>query len=145
MRRFSYLILGLAVLGGLFLIGLAILQPDSEEARVPEPAETEMTEDSTEQACAATSQAEVRVTSDGFEPGRVCLTVGGTVVWTNGTSSRAEVASDPHPEHDGYPGFYDQGGVRRGETYNFIFERAGTWGYHDHLNPNRTGEIVVVQ
>ena len=52
-------------------------------------------------------------------------------------------ASDPHPTHTGYPGFDSGKAVAANGKFNFQFNKAGTWGYHDHLNPGIKGTIIV--
>jgi plastocyanin len=34
-------------------------------------------------------------------------------------------------------------GFLPGQSWSFKFTKAGTWKYHDHLNPGATGTIVV--
>lgn len=141
MRRFSYIILGLAILAGLFLIGWSLLQPkDATTNRVPETSSSG--ESGT--ACPAVERAEVKITSDGFEPSRVCVVQDGSVAWTNTTTVRRRVASTPHPTHSDYPGFDDVAGEGPNEIYVFTFAKEGTWGYHDHTDPALMGQVIVV-
>jgi len=35
------------------------------------------------------------------------------------------------------------GGLGHDEEFEFTFDYSGNWGYHDHLNPTWTGEIIV--
>lgn len=141
MRRFSYIILGLAVLAGLFLIGWSLLQPkDATTNRVPEASNS----GANQTACPAVERAEVKITSNGFEPSKVCVVEGGSVAWINTTTVRRRVASGPHPTHSDYPGFDDVAGEGANEIYVFTFAKAGTWGYHDHSDPALMGQVVVV-
>ena len=60
-------------------------------------------------------------------------------------------ASAVHPTHRAYPTtggclgstFDACKGVQPGASWSFRFDIAGTWKYHNHLNPNNTGAIVV--
>ncbi|MBI4151358.1 hypothetical protein HY496_00165, partial [Candidatus Woesearchaeota archaeon] len=62
-----------------------------------------------------------------------------------------------HPTHTVYPhsgiekcGTADEGmifdacrALAQGETFSFIFTETGSWKYHDHLNPRKTGTVIV--
>ena len=66
-------------------------------------------------------------------------------------------ASAIHPTHKAYPssdiekcGTQSQAnifdackGYGQGESWGFRFDEVGTWKYHNHLQPNHTGTIVV--
>lgn len=57
------------------------------------------------------------------------------------------VASDDHPTHERYPGF-DTATVNQkfpapNESFSFVFDRIGTWPYHDHNFPSARGIIIV--
>ncbi len=80
----------------------------------------------------------------GFSPSVIRVKVGQTVIFKNITEDDdLWVASNPHPTHVGYSGF-DQGrGVIKDGEYVFTFTQKGTWGYHNHLNPSRGGQVIV--
>jgi plastocyanin len=79
----------------------------------------------------------VRVVTDsaGFEPAKVTIAVGGTVTWYN-------------PEHEVHNITSDDGlfeaDISGEATYEFTFDKAGTYQYHDKDNPTRVGTIIVV-
>ncbi len=84
--------------------------------------------------------------STGFVPRTVTISVGDTVRWMNEGASTVYVAPDDHPTHVAYSGIWDDDGTGQigpGETYSFTFTTAGTYSYHDHLNPNNTGTVIV--
>jgi plastocyanin len=86
----------------------------------------------------------ISYTNSGFSPETVGpIAVGDTVEFRNAGSSPLRVASDPHPEHNDYPGFDSKDSVAPGESYFFTFTEAGTWGFHNHLNPSHTGSVQV--
>jgi plastocyanin len=87
----------------------------------------------------------VKITVNGFIPEDVSIKRGTQVVWINETDNFAWPASNPHPVHDGYSGFDPEEPFKRGEAWAFKFENVGTWGYHDHLNPNRRARVVVTE
>jgi len=91
-----------------------------------------------------------------FSPQEVTIKKGGTVTWKNTSGSNMWVASAQHPTHIVYSGTartehcpdasntsFDQ--CVGGGDYSFTFAKAGTWGYHDHLNATAFGRVVVVE
>lgn len=110
---------------------------------------------------------QVNVTDAGFSPARVVVTAGTTVRWVNQQDVAVWPASDVHPVHQSYPADYSEAGsyggsqacsgqgqqkdgafdpcrrVPPGGSFSFTFGETGTWGYHDHLAPSRTGTVVV--
>jgi hypothetical protein len=68
-----------------------------------------------------------------------CIPKGGTVTFTG---PNLWIASDFHPIHSDLPGF-DAKGAK--ESYSFIFDTKGRWGFHNHLRASDTGTIVVVE
>lgn len=85
----------------------------------------------------------VQMKADGFEPSTLTIESGDTVEFKNESGEDKWPASDVHPTHELYPGFDAQKTVLDGDSYEFTFDRAGRWGYHDHLNPDIQGTIVV--
>ena len=79
----------------------------------------------------------------GFSPSSVEINVGDTVAFVNKSTGNFWPASNPHPTHTDYPEFDAKKNYENGETYSFTFIKAGTWGYHNHLNPAQKGTVVV--
>lgn len=106
--------------------------------------EVETGSGSVEVTTEAELKAEVSITAGGtFSPATLTVKKGTTVTWTNTGSSKVWIASDPHPVHTGYPGFDSGTDLRMGESYSFTFDKAGSWGYHNHFNPTVRGSVVV--
>lgn len=84
----------------------------------------------------------VNLTADGFNPQTLTVKVGTKVVWTNSSGARANVSSAVHPTHQLYPPL-NLGNFEDGEEVSLTFEEAGTYKYHNHLNPSQTGTVVV--
>ncbi len=93
----------------------------------------------------APSEVTVSITDSGFSPDTISVAKGGKVTWTNNSSKEHWPASDPHPTHDFYPGFDPLKGIKPGESWSFVFNNPGEWGYHDHLIPHLRGTINVVE
>lgn len=99
----------------------------------------------------------IEITSSGFSSNNLEINQGDTVTFINQGSSSSWPASAIHPTHKVYPdsdinkcgtteeiNIFDAcGGLGQGESYSFIFNEVGTWGYHDHLKVSNTGIIIV--
>jgi plastocyanin len=69
---------------------------------------------------------------------------GTLVTFTNKDKKAHQPASDPHPAHDSLPGFDAQTKLAKGQSYSFLFDKEGTYTYHDHLNSLEFKGTVVV-
>lgn len=88
----------------------------------------------------------VTYNANGFSPNTVTVKKGGMVVFQNKTGKVASIASDDHPTHTKYPEFDQYKTEHRGQNeFRFTFDKVGTWGYHDHLNTNMTGTVIVTE
>lgn len=102
---------------------------------------------------------EVKVTygEHGFAPQVVTVPVGTTVAWSSPKGKPMWVASDPDPSHTKLKGF-DEKGVINGfikiftgdhayahgtGVYEYTFTEVGTWKYHNHINPQHRGTVIV--
>lgn len=96
----------------------------------------------------ATSGAEVKsdnlvtITSGGFSPKDVTVKVGDTVSWVNSDSVEHTVNSAVHPTHLVYPPL-NLDALKPAESKSLSFPKAGTYKYHDHLNPSLFGSVTV--
>lgn len=99
----------------------------------------------------------VHTGENGFEPNIATIRPNTEVVFENVGEEEHWPSTDNHPthslydgtsleEHCGYeasPTFDSCGPISAGETWSFIFKKAGTFTYHDHLWPHLKGEIIV--
>ena len=99
----------------------------------------------------------VEMTSGGFSPSALTVSVGDTVTFVNKGTEEHWPASARHPTHKVYPGsdiekcgtseesitFDACREIAPGESYKFTFYEKGTWAYHDHLNTGLFGKIIV--
>lgn len=90
----------------------------------------------------AVDNARVFITEEGFDKKEVKVKVGGAVTFTNSGSQNHEIASAVHPQHTDYADL-NLGEIKPFESKILIFPQAGTYRYHDHLNPQFTGTIIV--
>lgn len=99
----------------------------------------------------------IHVDENGFEPNVVIVKPHNEVVFENVGREGHWPASNNHPTHTLYGGtsldehcgnepsatFDSYGPIPAGESWSFVFEKIGTFGYHDHLWPHFAGEIIV--
>lgn len=88
------------------------------------------------------SSSIVTVTGSGFSPESLTVKARTKVVWENKSGGNISINSDPHPTHEDYPPL-NLGQVEDGKTISLIFDKAGTYKYHNHLNPSQRGTIIV--
>lgn len=89
-----------------------------------------------------TNDQTITLTSTGFTPTTLTVKTGTKVTWVNKSGSMGDVDSDPHPIHTSYPAM-NFGTFSDGSTVSLVFNTAGTYHYHNHLNPSQTGTIIV--
>lgn len=107
-----------------------------ETPSVTTPATESATTDTTE-------QIQVTISASGFLPKDVTIKVGEPVTWSNVDSVDHTVNSAPHPTHTDYKPLNSVGTLKSGEKKSLTFPEAGTYKYHDHLNPSLTGSVTV--
>lgn len=88
----------------------------------------------------------------GFSPATIQTRAGGVVRFINQSTGKMWVASDPYPSRTNYPSFDQGAGVtdaakyeEKSTTYEFTFTKAGSYGYHDQLQPRYKGAVVVTE
>lgn len=90
------------------------------------------------------AQAEVLMKADSFEPETLNIKKGTSISFKNEDLKSKWPASNLHPTHEIYPAFDPQKPIESGQSWQFRFDKAGTWKYHDHLMPYIRGVIKVV-
>lgn len=84
----------------------------------------------------------ITITETGFTPQTVTIKAGTKVTWVNKSGGVANVSSALHPTHTIYPKM-NLGKFDNGATVSLVFDTAGTYKYHDHLDPSRVGTVIV--
>lgn len=84
----------------------------------------------------------VKIQSSGFVPQSITVKAGEMVTWVNSDSVNHDLRSAVHPTHLVYPPL-NLGLIKPGEEKSLSFPKAGTYKYHDHLNPSSTGSVTV--
>ncbi len=140
----NYLLIGLGVVVVL-IGGLAFIfrhQIKTMLTGQPQTVQTEPVVQTPQPSAPVVEKTEVDYTDSGFSPASVTIKKGQTVNFVNKSSSQMYVASNPHPIHTDYPGFDE---LSAGDSYSFTFDKVGTWGYHNHINPAQKGSVVVTE
>ncbi len=160
----AIIVVAIIALGGYFLLrspqsptsssNIAPQQPPSQESSqtssVPTTEAPVSPAPVTQQAPSA-DQNVVTYADSGYSPSTLRVKVGTTVTFKNSSSQSMWTASGVHPTHTTYPTtggclgstFDACKGVQLGSSWSFKFDIAGSWKYHNHLNPSTTGTIVV--
>lgn len=130
-----YAVIGLIIYGLIYYFVIA--KPRVAPVVAPSTTSSEATSSTTE-----TVQDQVTLTANGFSPATLTVKTGTKVTWTNQGGSGATVSSDPHPIHTNYAPL-NLGNFPDGGKLSLTFEKPGTYGYHNHLNPSQTATVIV--
>ena len=104
------------------------------------PKKTDKSESKNSLPSGGTNQ--VTLPDKGFSPESITIKKGGTVSWINASSKSGTVNSASHPNHNLHR-FLNLGEFPSGSSFEAIFEKEGTYSYHNHLNPQQQGTVVV--
>lgn len=90
-------------------------------------------------------RAEVYVVleEDGYSPAHLRVSKGASVIFTTTTARHFWPASNLHPAHDIYSAFDPERPLAPEESWRFVFDRTGEWGFHDHIRSYYDGIIYV--
>ncbi len=86
----------------------------------------------------------IYINENGCSPAGLVVKAGSPVTFVNQNEVPVWPASDLHPALNLYPEFNPGEAIAPGKTWQFVFEKTGTWRYHDHLDPEKRGTILVV-
>ena len=84
----------------------------------------------------------ITYTDTGFSPETLSIKVGETVRVVNQSSATLEFSSADHPVHTENPEL-NMPAIEPGKDGMLKIAHTGTWGYHDHLHADHTGQIIV--
>lgn len=101
----------------------------------------------------------VQIGANGFDPKSLEIAQGDTVVFENAGDEPHWPASNIHPTHRLYPesgsefcgtdqepsSFDACGALMPGDSYSFTFNYPGLWRFHDHLHPEFSGKVNVLE
>lgn len=87
----------------------------------------------------------VTYTDTGYAPNSVTVKKGSIVTFVNESTRGMWTTSDLHPTHQLLPGFDQKAAAGKGGTYEYTFDKVGTWTYHNHVNAADKGTVVVTE
>ncbi len=140
------LVLAVVLLGGVFLLFKSYQNNSVSPSQVVNPTIIIPSQNSVSMAptqSSMTSQKDtVTITSSGFDPQNTTVVSGTKVTWVNKSGASVSINSDPHPTHTDYPPL-NLGIVADGQSVSLVFDKLGSYGYHNHLSPDQRGTIII--
>jgi plastocyanin len=154
------LIIAIVVAAGAYFVFAPKIQAPTENPSIPlgdasAPTGTENPNATGDSPAAPAGSVTVTYTDSGFSPKTLTVAPGTKVTFVNNSSHDMWVGSDVHPTHTEYDGTtlmqhcsthssFDQcGKASAGGTYSFTFGKAGTFGYHNHVQAADGGSVIV--
>jgi plastocyanin len=83
---------------------------------------------------------QVTITGDTFDPNYITVNVGDSVTWTNNGGGVHSTVAD-HGQAD----TWNSGGISDGNNYTYVFNIIGRFDYFCDIHPAMTGTVVVQQ
>lgn len=83
-------------------------------------------------------------TNTGFSPATLRIVKGKGVRFINNSDKAMRVFADQKYENP-YGALNQSKTVGRGATYDFVFNEAGNWAYHNENNQNDRGTVIVTE
>lgn len=114
----------------------------TQETSAPSIAPSVSTSPSSSPEAMTAKETGITLNQDGYSPQTLNIAVGTRVVWTNKSGGPATVSSDPHPSHTLWP-FLNLGKFDDNGTVSVIFDKAGTYTYHNHFDSSQKGTVIV--
>lgn len=86
----------------------------------------------------------VEISSNGLNPQTLRIKTGTTVNWVNIDEVAHSVVSGPYPKNDSLEDLDTEEPLEKAESFSFVFEKSGTFEYHDNSgNKIFNGTIIV--
>lgn len=133
--------IGIVIVVVVLLGGFLLLNKNSSTPAAPTQNVTSQNQ-TTNKTAEKPKEVDVTVTADGFNPDTITINAGDKVVWKNESGTTVTVNSDLHPTHLLWP-FLNLGAFDNGSSVSVVFDKAGTYTYHNHLNASQKGTVVV--
>ncbi|MDB5168106.1 MAG: hypothetical protein JWO55_364 [Candidatus Saccharibacteria bacterium] len=86
--------------------------------------------------------ATITYTDSGFTPSTLTVKKNSAITVSNKSSKNVMFSSADHPKHQEQPEL-NMNTLNPGESGTITITKAGTWGYHDHVDETMTGTIIV--
>ena len=135
----------LAAIGTVILVSIVLSGCSLYQSKSGGTGQSQTTTSSTQSSQiqpATEGAAVISYTGSGFSPLEIFVKVGQTVEFKNDSPATVQVNSVPHPTHTSFPEL-NLNSIAAGQSKSTTFTKAGTYKYHNHLNPGQNGQIVV--
>lgn len=90
----------------------------------------------------AVETSTITYTNDGFSPATITVKVGTTITVKNNSSGVLQFNSNPHPDHTDEEEL-NLDSLGPGKSTTFEVTQTGRFGFHNHLNEDDTGTLIV--
>jgi plastocyanin len=156
-NKIVVILIGVIVLLGGYLIFNKSSTPGTETASVPgatttSPVTTTTTQTKNVPKTTTTKTTTTTMTKDGlyviyytskgFSPATLQITRGKGVRFINNSDKAMRIFADQKYDTV-YSSLNESKSVGRGATYDFVFNEAGNWAYHNENNQNDRGTVIV--
>ncbi len=94
------------------------------------------------QSTSTVTKHTITILNNGFNPQKIEIKKGDTVIWINDSGEDATVNSDPYPVNNLHR-FLNLGGFPDGSSVQAVFNEVGNFTYHNHFKPEQKGTVVV--
>ena len=131
----------IVVLG--FLVFLMLVALISYVAFKPKTSVKKTTSSTSQITPTKISSAQVSISGSGFSPATISVQLDQAVTWTNNdTSSHFVISDDPKPTDSSLP-YLNSQAITPTSNYSYVFNKQGTYSYHDSSNPKFKGTVIV--
>ena len=84
----------------------------------------------------------VKLDKNGFSPKEITIKTSTAIRWENVSGAKQTVNSDDYPTNQLHKEL-NFGVFNNGSSVVYIFTKTGTYGYHNQLNHEQAGKIIV--
>ncbi len=115
---------------------------NTESATANDVPATQSTEEQPATNTQDSTNITIAYTNEGFKPSSLSVKVGTTVTVKNESSKPLKFSSDPHPEHTDEKEL-NMTTLSPNKSDTFTATKAGRYGFHNHLNEDESGTLIV--
>ena len=134
----SKVLIGIIVLI-VIVVGFVVLGGGKKGTQTSETSPTVPTQAQSQQQVTTVT---ITADSSGFSPATLTIKTGTRVNWTNRSGTDISVNSAEHPTHRLFREL-NIGHVPNDSNASVVFDKPGTYNYHNHYSPSQAGTVVV--
>ncbi len=88
---------------------------------------------------------EIVMEHNAFIPSELTVKACDILRFVNHDEALHEPAAGPHPTHASYPELDAKRPLQKGEMFEVVLNRPGTFSFHDHLNEEMVGTLIILK